>query len=169
MSGFNVNNQMAGSLQAIGTAYHTLTRVVSAASNPRRIRMMEAELSIVSVPNSTDCDCEFDFTYCGATAAGTSTAATPLPQDSGAAIGTQIDTAVSTGAVNFTAGNEPTTFTQADCWYNRGVNQRSGILWQASPGREIIQPSTASIGAAWRALSPNFTGNIIAREMFDEL
>jgi hypothetical protein len=167
MAGFTVNNQMAGTLQAISSSYKTLTRVVAAASGPRRIEMVEMEWSSISVPNATDCPIEFDFTYCSAATAGTTTAsATPLPHDSGAAIGTAIDTSISTGGVNYSA--EPTTFTQAQCWFNRGVNQRSGVLWQAAPGFSIIQPSTASVGAAMRALSPNYTGNVIAREVFQE-
>jgi hypothetical protein len=166
MAGFTLSNQMAGSLQAISSSYKTLTRAVAASSGPRRIELVEMEWSSVSVPNSTDCPIEFDFTYCSAAGAGTGTAATPLPHDSGAAIGTAIDTSVSTGLVNCSA--EPTTFTQAQCWFNRGVNQRSGVLWQASPGYSIIQPSTVSVGAAMRALSPNYTGNVIAREVFVE-
>ena len=167
MAGFVLTNQMAGSLQALAATYKTITRAVTASSGPRRQRYIEMEFSAVSVPNSTDCQIQVDVTFCSATTAGTSTAATPFPQDSGAAIGTQVDTAVSTGAVNFTA--EPTTYTQAQNWYNRGFNQRSGVLWQASPGHEIIQPSTASVGAGLRALSSNYTGNVIAKVIFDEL
>jgi hypothetical protein len=167
MSGYNLNNQMAGSFQALSSSYKTITRVIAAASAPKRNRYTEMEWSAVSVPNSTDCPIEFDLTYCSAAGAGTSTAGTPWPHDSGTAIGTQVDTAISTGGLNYTT--EPTTFTQADNWFNRGVNQRSGVLWQASPGKEIIQPATASVGAAMRALSPNYTGNVVARIVFDEL
>jgi hypothetical protein len=167
MAGYNLNNQMAGSFQAISSSYKTITRVIAAASAPKRSRMMEMEWSHVSVPNSTDCPLEFDFTFCDATGAGTTTAGTPWPHDSGTAIGTKIDTAICTGGLNYSG--EPTTYTQADCWFNRGVNQRSGVLWQATPGREIIQPATVSVGAGMRALSPNYTGNVVARSIFDEL
>jgi hypothetical protein len=57
---------------------------------------------------------------------------------------------------------------QANCWFNRGFNQRSGVLWQTQPGREIIQPSTASVGACLRALSTNYTGNVVAKLLYDE-
>lgn len=167
MSGYNLNNQMAGTYQALAATYKTITRVVAAATLPKRVRYEEMEFSAVSVPNSTDCQVQVDVSYCSAATAGTGTAATPWPQDSGAAIATQIDTAVSTGLVNCSA--EPTVYTQADCWYNRGFNQRSGVLWQASPGYQIIQPSTASTGAGMRALSTNYTGNVVARVLFSEL
>jgi hypothetical protein len=167
MSGYNLNNQQAGSYQALASTYKTITRVVAAASAPRRIRYEEMEWSAVSVPNSTDCQVQADLTYCGATGAGTGTAATPQPQDSGAAIGTAIDVCVATGLVNCSA--EPTTYVQANCWYNRGFNQRSGVLWQSSPGFQIILPATLSTGAGMRALSTNYTGNVVARAIFSEL
>jgi hypothetical protein len=167
MAGFNLNNQMAGSPQNLTTTYKSQTRVINAASNPRRARYVEMEWSTIAVPNSTDRPVEWDLTFCDATGAGTSTAGTPWPQDSGTAIATKVDTAVSTGGLNFTA--EPTAFTQADNWFNRGVNQRSGVLWQASPGYQIIQPATVSTGAVMRALSPNYAATVIARVLFDEL
>lgn len=167
MSGFNLNNQMAGSYQALTSTYKTITRIVAASSAPRRVRYEEMEFSAVSVPNSTDCQVQVDLTYCSAAGAGIGTAATPWPQDSGTAIATQVDTAVSTGLVNCSA--EPTTYTQANCWYNRGFNQRSGVLWQASPGFQIIMPATVSVGAGMRALSTNYTGNVVARALFSEL
>jgi len=167
LSGFNLNNQMAGSYQALSSTYKTITRVVAAASAPRRVRYVEMDWSAVSVPNSTDCQIQADLTYCGATGAGTGTAATPWPQDSGTVAATQVDTAISTGLVNCSA--EPTTFVQADCWYNRGFNQRSGVLWQSSPGHEIIAPAVVSAGPGMRALSTNYTGNVVARAIFDEL
>lgn len=168
MSGYTLINTQAGALVAMTTTYTVLTRAVSAASSPRRLRYVEMEFSAVSVPNSTDCQVQADLTYCGATTAGTGTAATPQPQDSGAAIATQIDTATSTGVVNFSNAAPPTTFVQANCWFNRGFNQRSGVLWQTQPGREIIQPSTASVGACLRALSTNYTGNVVAKLLYDE-
>lgn len=167
MAGFNLNNQMAGTFQAISSSYKTITRIVAASSAPRRVRYVEMDWSAVSVPNSTDCQIEFDLTFCSAAGAGTGTAGTLWPLDSGTAIATQVDTAVSTGVLNFSA--EPTTYTQAQCYYNRGVNQRSGVLWQASPGREIVQPATVSVGAGLRALSSNYTGNVVARVIVDEL
>jgi hypothetical protein len=108
-----------------------------------------------------------DITYCGATTAGTGTAATPQPTDSGAAIGTQVDTATSTGVVNFSA--EPTTFVTTNNFYLRAFNQRSGVLWQTEPGREIIQPSTASVGSALRGQSTNYTGFVATKLLYDEL
>jgi hypothetical protein len=167
MSGYLLTNQMAGSFQVLSTGYKTQVRAVSAASATRRLRYLELEFSSISVPVSTDCQVLVDVTYCGATTAGTSTAATPQPTDSGVAIGTPVDTATSTGGVNYTV--EPTTFVTANNFYLRAFNQRSGSLWQTEPGREIIQPSTLSTGSALRAQSTNYNGFLSTKLLYDEL
>jgi hypothetical protein len=167
MSGYLLTNQQAGSFQALAATYKSQVRAVAAAASPRRLRYLEFEFSSISVPNSTDCQVLVDITYCGATGAGTGTAATPQPTDSGAAIGTQIDTATSTGVVNFSA--EPTTFVAANNFYLRAFNQRSGVLWQTEPGRELIQPSTISTGSALRAQSTNYAGFVATKLLYDEL
>ena len=167
MSGYTLLNTMAGTLQSLTTTYKSLTRVVAASSNTRRVQIVELEWSAAAVPNATDCQIQADFTFCDATTAGTSTSGTPFPLSSGTAIGTKMDTALSTGGINYTA--EPTAFTQAQSWYNRGFNQRSGVQWDPVPGREIILPATASTGAPMRALSTNYTGTVVARIVFDEL
>src|SRR6266566_1886337 len=118
MSGFQLSNTMVGSLQNLSSTAKTLTRVIAASSAPRRVKYYELEFSAVNVPNSTDCQIQVDVTFCDATGAGITSAATPWPNDSGTAIATKVDTAISTGGVNYTA--EPTTYTQADTWYNRG-------------------------------------------------
>ena len=168
MPGFTLINTFAGTPQALTTTYKSLTAAVAASSGARRIRVEELEWSAASVPNATDCQIQADFTFCDATTGGTATtSAAAMPNDSGTAIGTKLDTAISTTALNYTV--EPTAFTQAQCWYNRGFNQRSGVLWQTMPGREIILPATASVKAPMRALSTNYTGTAVAREVFDEL
>ena len=167
MPGFTLINTMAGSLQAMTTTYKSLTRALPA-STARRIRVELLEFSAVSVPSTTDCQIQADFTYCSAAGAGTATtSAAAMPLDTGTAIGTALDVAAATTALNFTA--EPTAFTQAQCWYNRGFNQRSGVIWEPAPGREIIMPATTGTGAPMRALSTNYTGNVVGRITFDEL
>ena len=167
MSGYVLTNTMAGSLQAIATTYKSLLRPVTGASNTKRLRIYELSFASVSVPNATDCQVQVDLTFCDGTTAGTGTAATPLPNDQGVAIGTPADVAIATAVVNYSA--EPTVFTQADCWFNHGFNQRSGIMWQTVPEKGIQVPRTASVGPAMRALSTNYTGNVVARMGFDEL
>lgn len=168
MPGYTLVNLMAGTLQNTTTSPgKSLLRVVGAAT-PKRVRIEELEYSANGVPNATDCAIQVDFTYCSATGAGTATTtAVPQPLDAGTAIGTQLDTASSGTALNYTA--EPTAFTAANTFYARGFNQRSGVLWQSQPGREIMQPATTNTGAVMRGQSTNYASTIIARLIFDEL
>lgn len=167
MSGFVITNQMVGSLQPLTTTYKTQLRLLQPASLMRRQRITEMEVSAVSVPNATDCQIQADLSMCDATGAGTPSNITPLAQDSGLAIGSPVDVAVTLGRGNYSA--EPTAVTTAQNWWMRGFNQRSGVLWQASPGKEIIAPATLSVGPVQRALSTNYTGNVASRMIFDEL
>jgi hypothetical protein len=172
MSGFTVNNEMAGSAQNLTTTYKTQIMLGVPASLPRRMRVFEIELSATGVPNATDCPIQGDFLWCTGAVIGTNTAATPWPKDSGTAIGTQVDTAVSKGYINWSA--EPTVYGVANSWWFRAFNQRSGVLWQAAPGHEIVLPASAqgttvSTGAGLRALSPNYASTVAARTDFDEL
>jgi hypothetical protein len=172
MSGYTLNTEMGGSLQPLTTTYKT--QIIP--SNPtsgtaKRCRVVELEMSAVSVPNSTDCQIQGDLVWNSGATAGTATTATPQQKDSGAAIGTAIDTAITSGKINFSL--EPTTFTAANGWWFRGFNQRSGVLWQAAPGYEIVTPSATgtalSVGPALRALSTNYTGNVASRLDYMEL
>jgi hypothetical protein len=174
MSGYTLNNEMGGSLIALTTTART--QIIP--SNPtsgtaKRLRIVELELSAVSVPNATDCQIQGDLVWNSGATAGTATTAAPQQKDSGAAIGTAIDTAITSGKINFTGGNEPTTFAVGNSWWFRGFNQRSGVLWQAAPGYEIVTPSATgtalSVGPALRALSTNYTGNVAARMDYMEL
>jgi hypothetical protein len=173
MSGYTLNNEMAGALQNLTTTYKT--QIIP--SNPtsgtaKRLRVFELELSANGVPNASDCPIQGDLVWCSGATAGTPNATTaPQQKDSGAAIGTAIDTAITSGKVNFSA--EPTTFTIANGWWVRAFNQRSGVLWQAAPGHEIITPSATgtalAVGPALRALSPVYASTVVARMDFDEL
>jgi hypothetical protein len=163
---------MGGAPNALTTTYKT--QIIP--SNPtsgtaKRLRVVELELSAISVPNSTDCQIQGDLCWSSGATSGTATTATPQQKDSGAAIGTAIDTAITSGKINFSA--EPTTFTLANSWWNRGFNQRSGVLWQAAPGYEIVTPSATgtalAVGPALRALSTNYTGNMAGRMDYMEL
>jgi hypothetical protein len=172
MSGYTLNNGMAGSLIAVAATAQTQVLPSNPTSGTaKRLRVVELEVSAVSVPNSTDCQIQCDLTWCSGATAGTATTATPQQKDSGAAIGTAIDTAITSGKINFSA--VPTTFTSANSWWFRGFNQRSGVLWQAAPGYEIVTPSATgtalAVGPALRALSTNYTGFVAARMDYMEL
>lgn len=172
MAGYTLNTEMGGSLQALSTTYKT--QIIP--SNPtsgtaKRCLIQEFEISAVSVPNATECQIQCDLLWNSGATAGTATTATPQQKQSGAAIGTAIDIAITSGKINFSA--EPTTFTLANSWWMRGFNQRSGIIYQATPGREIVTPSATgtalAVGPALRGLSTNYTGNLASRLDYDEL
>jgi hypothetical protein len=173
MSGYTANNEMGGSAQVLTTTAKTQLVLGVPASAPKRIRIYEIELSATGVPNATDCPITGDLLWLtGATLGTVGATVTPQPNDSGTVIGTFVDTAVSKAYVNFTA--EPTVFNVANSWWFRAFNQRSGVLYQSVPGKEIVLPAaaqgtTASTGGALRALSPNYASTVAARMSFDEL
>lgn len=173
MSGFTVNNEMGGSAQNLTTTAKTQLVLGVPASLPKRMRIYEIEMSATGVPNATDCPITGDLLWVtGATLGTVGATLIPQPNDSGTVIGTFIDTAVSKVYANFTA--EPTAFNVANSWWFRAFNQRSGVLYQSAPGKEIVLPAsaqgtTATTGAALRALSPNYASTVAARTSFDEL
>jgi hypothetical protein len=171
MSGYVVTNEMAGSLQNLSSTYKTLVRLAQAATLMKRARTFELEVSANNVPNATDCAVQVNYEYCDATggaaaANGTSTSATAQPLDAGTSI-TNIDVAVTLGRVNFSA--EPTTYIAANTFWSRAFNQRSGVLWQAAPGREIYTPAAASVGPGIQAKSTNYASTALAKILFDEI
>lgn len=172
MSGYTVNNEMGGSQQNLTTTYKTQVLLSVPASAPKRQRTFEIELSATGVPNATDCPIQGDFVWNSGATLGTFTTATAQSKDSALAIASPPDVAVTKGLINASA--EPTAFTLANTWWFRAFNQRSGVLWQAAPGHEIITPAvtgatTTSSGPALRALSPNYASTVAARVDFDEL
>lgn len=168
MAGYNLNTEQGGTPQAMTTSAKTLIRVLEPASGMRRCRFWEIEMSALGAPNASDGQIVGDFLWCDATTAGTQTGTpTPEPQDHGTLIGTAIDVAVTTSKTNFSA--EPTVYAVANSWWYRGFNQRSGVLWQSQPGREIITPAVASIGPGLRALANTYTNTVGARLCYDEL
>jgi hypothetical protein len=172
MSGYTVNNEMGGSAQNLAATAKTQIVLGVPASVPKRMRIYEIELSATGVPNATDCPIVGDLLWVTGATIGTSTTVTPQENDSGTVIGTFVDTAVSKAYVNFSA--EPTVFNVANSWWFRAFNQRSGVLYQSVPGKEIILPASAqgttvTTGGALRALSPNYASTVAARMSFDEL
>jgi hypothetical protein len=171
MSGYVVSSEMAGSLQNLSSTYKTQVRLAQAATLMKRARTFEIEISAVNVPNATDCAIQANYEYCDATggaaaANGTSTSATAQPLDAGTSI-TNIDVAVTLGRVNFSA--EPTNYVAANTYWSRGFNQRSGVLWQSAPGREIYTPAAASVGNGVQAKSTNYASTVVTKLMFDEI
>jgi hypothetical protein len=167
MSGYVVSTEMNASPQNLTTTYKTLARLVQAATLMKRSRTFEMEVSATGVPNATDCPIQVSYMYCSAAGAGTPGATVVAqPLDAGVTI-SNIDLAVTLTPVNFSA--EPTTYAIANTYWSRAFNQRSGVLWQSAPGREIYSPAAASVGPGLKALSPNYASTCAAKIMFDEI
>ena len=162
--GYTVSNLMGGSQQNLTTTPGvTIARILAAASSGKRFYIWELDMGQSGPPNATDCSVQWTLTQCSAAGAGTTTAATPLPTDGTLAT----DVAVSTAGINYSA--EPTTYTAAQMWYAKAVNQRGAAFWQAAPGGEIKLPLTASTGPGLRAFSATYASTAIGRINFSEI
>jgi hypothetical protein len=166
-AGYTVSNSMGGTLQNLGSSYITLNRLVAAASGTKRFAIFEIDGGPEGAPNATDCSIVWDLAYCSAAGAGTTTAATPQPLVSAVAIGTPADVSVTTAGINYTG--EPTTYTAAECWYHKALNQRIGPQYQCVPGYEFYMPATASVGPGLRAKSSNYASTASVRLNFFEV
>lgn len=167
MAGYVVSTEMGTPVAVTGT-YITQIRLVQAATLMKRSRTFEMEISAVGVPSATDCAVQASYSWCDVTGAGSGNATVVAqPLDTGLTIAA-IDVAVTLARVNY-ATTEPTAYLAANTWWSRGFNQRSGVLWQSAPGREIIAPAVASIGPGLRAKSTNYTNTLVTKIMFDEV
>lgn len=175
MSGYNVNNELVLTTppQNLTTTAKTQIVIGMPASLPKRFRIYEIEMSASGVPNATDCPIVGDLLWVtGATLGTVGNTVTPQANDSGTAIGTAIDASKALAYTNFTA--EPTVFNFNNSWWYRAFNQRSGVLYQSVPGKEIVLPAaaqgtTATTGGALRALSPNYASTVAARLSYEDL
>jgi hypothetical protein len=157
--GWTANNSLAGTLQALTTTYKTMLGLNSAtAPAVKAICVWEFDFGQASAPNATDCPTQYDVST--RTAAGTGSATTPLTTVNGLG-----STALVVATGNYTA--EPTV-TAATSVYNKPVNQRGAAFWQAAPGGEIFYPATNLKGPVFRALSPTYTGTVVARANWSE-
>lgn len=141
---------ITGQQNAVGTGYKTALSLTAAASGTiRRGKVFDINVSQSGAPASTDTNIQFDMSR--QTAAGTSTAYTPNPND-------PADAAFSgLAAVNYTVEG---TVTANSSVFNIGLNQRAPYRWQTylGSGAELVYPQSASAGFALRALSAGYTG-----------
>lgn len=93
------------------------------------------------------------------TAAGTSTAYTPLPTDASDVA------AIATAGVTHTV--EPTVASTAHL-FQFGVNQRASFRYVASPGAEFVGTAGAATGLAFRFISATAALVVIGTVMFFE-
>lgn len=162
MATFTINNQNAGTPQAIGSSYKTILLATAAtgATTLRRGWIMEWEIGADAVPNATDCPINWDISE--QTAAGTITALTPRPND----IGGGDAAALLVYGANATA--EGTVTASSSAWY-LPLNQRASYRIQMRDERNsIIVPAVNLKGPAMRAKSPNYTGTVGWRALVQE-
>jgi hypothetical protein len=157
--GWTANNTMAGTLQALTTTYKTMLGLNSSSTTAAKaIAVWEFDFGQASAPNATDCPVQYDVSTM--TAAGTASATTPLTTVNGFG-----STALIVASGNYTV--EPTVTAATSVW-NKGVNQRGAATWQAAPGGELYYPATNLKGPVFRALSPTYTGTVVARVAWSE-
>ena len=139
-----------GAQATVSTGYKTAIIITAAASGTiRRGKVFDINMAAQSAPASTDTNIQFDLSR--QTAAGTTTAYTPLPAD-------PADAAFSgLAGVNATVEGTVTATTSV---FNMAMNQRAPYRWQTylGSGAELVYPATASNGFAFRVLSAGYTG-----------
>ncbi len=157
MPAYGTGNGLAGTDQAMSSSFKTLLALTAQTSGLRRGAISEFSIGANAAPNATDCPVEFDVSR--QTAAGTSTAATPVPLNPADVAATTV------GAVDFTGEG---TITAASALVAGSMNQRATYRWVASPGQELWWPATNLAGLAIRALSPTYTGTMRAHAIHIE-
>jgi hypothetical protein len=137
-----------GNQTTLTSGAKTAMSIIGAASNPRRGKVFDMNMSQASAPASTDTNIVFALGRI--TAAGTGTAYTPTLADPADAAATTV------GAVNHTI--EP-TYTANQTVFSIGLNQRAPYRWQTylGSGGELVWPATASNGFGFNALSAGYT------------
>lgn len=157
MANYSISNTLAGSEQNVTTSYKTLTAVTSlSATQARRGQIYD----IMVGTDGTPADNAMIYDISRQTAAGTSTAATPVPLNPADAA------MLGGGTVNYTAEG---TVTAASSVWSIAVNQRASYRWVAAPGSELVYPATNLNGFALRAKSPGYTGTAVGTILVTEI
>jgi hypothetical protein len=145
MARYHANNDLGGTKQALSTSYKTLLALTAATATLTRAAVYDVLIGT----NGTPADNFVEWDISRQTAAGTSTAVTPVPLDG------SLRAAGTVGSANFTAEG---TITASTSLFYIGVNQRASYRWVAAPGSELIIPATNLAGLALRAKSAAYTG-----------
>ncbi len=155
MALYSASNINAGTQQAMAAAYKTLIALTAATATLRRFKIYD----VIFGTNGAPLDNYMEADISRQTAAGTSTALTPVPLDPG-------DTAAGTvGAANFTVEG---TITAASSQLYFGYNQRASFRWVAAPGSELVAPATNLAGFAIRQRSGGYVGTATATVWISE-
>lgn len=157
MTAYAVNNDLAGTKQALTSTYKTILSVTAATAS-----LCYASIYDVMIgTNGTPADNFLEWDISHQTAAGTATSGPPVPLQPQ----TQVRVAGSTGLINYTA--EGTIAATSSVFYI-GINQRASYRWVASPGSELIVPPTNLNGLALRVKSAAYTGTATGQVYFTE-
>lgn len=131
--------------RAVANSLKTVVGLTSAATVRPRI------YDLIFGTSGTPADNALNWLLQRFTAAGTSSAATPV------AIDPADPSALASGGQNHTV--EP-TYTASAYLLDIDANQRSTQRWVASPGGELILPATAANGAGLQTTHASYTGNV---------
>jgi hypothetical protein len=156
MPDYSASNELAGTKQAIASAYKSLLGLsVSSAVALRRPRIFDIIFGVEGTPS----DQAIVWDASRTTTVGTGSAATPNPLDPSDPAALTVVTA------NLTV--EPTV-TANTSLVPAAVNQRATIRWVPTPGKELVIPATNLAGIALRAKSSGYTGFANVMAMFNE-
>ena len=153
------NYAVTGTQAATSASYKTAI-VITSSATVRRIKWYDILVGTAGTP----ADNYMQFDVSRVTAAGTSTAFTPLQLDPADAV------ALSAAGVNSTV--EPTVTASSSMW-NVGINQRASYRWVAAPGSELLYPAASSAtgtnGLVLQARSPTgYTGTVTGSILLSE-
>ena len=158
MARYNLNNQLAGTAQALTTTYKSIVAATAATATLTSAKVYEIGIGQDGTLNATDCQVVWDLSR--QTAAGTATAITPVALDG------SVRAAGTVGAANATAEG---TITGASAVWDRSINQRGVWQWQAAEeGAMFIIPATNLAGLALRAKSPTYVSTAVGELKFLE-
>lgn len=139
--------------RAVSSSLKTVLGLTSAATIRPRI------YDVIFGTSGTPADNALNWLLQRFTAAGTSSAATPVNLDPAD------PSALASGGQNHTV--EP-TYTAGAVLLDIDANQRSTQRWVASPGSEFVLPATAANGAGMQTAHASYTGNVDMTLLYEE-
>lgn len=139
--------------RAVSSSLKTALGLTSAATIRPRI------YDVIFGTSGTPADNALNWILQRFTAAGTSSAATPVALDPAD------PSALASGGQNHTV--EP-TYTSGAVLLDIDANQRSTQRWVASPGSELVLPATAANGAGLQTMHASYTGNVDVTLLYEE-
>lgn len=158
MGTYHADNGLAGTQQAIASAYKTLMEALANTTGLKSFRIYGFNIGPSGQPASTDCEYQADISRI--TATGTATAITPNPNDPNEAA------CSSTWKANDTV--EPTVTATSSLKYVPS-NQRGSYGWITNDWRQMpMGKATNGVGVCVRGKSATYTNTLGASVEFEE-